>query len=124
MFCRFVRSITFLYKLKDGLASRSYGLNVARLAGLPGHVLREAHDQSRRFELRCHLPIVQGATVAADDAANTDNAGSSVEAVSNEVLEELVLVKELLELLHESGGDEQELATQVGALQQVCHAHK
>ncbi|KAJ3401119.1 Mismatch repair protein msh3 [Chytriomyces hyalinus] len=42
--------VTFLYKLTEGLASRSYGLNVARLAGLPHGILESAQRQSRRLE--------------------------------------------------------------------------
>ncbi|KAJ3236765.1 Mismatch repair protein msh3, partial [Chytriomyces hyalinus] len=42
--------VTFLYKLTEGLASRSYGLNVARLAGLPQGILESARRQSRRLE--------------------------------------------------------------------------
>ncbi|KAI8616884.1 muts domain V-domain-containing protein [Chytriomyces sp. MP71] len=42
--------VTFLYKLTEGLANRSYGLNVARLAGLPASILDCALAQSRRLE--------------------------------------------------------------------------
>jgi DNA mismatch repair ATPase MutS len=41
--------ITFLYKLVDGLASSSHGLNVARMAGLPEKVLDVANE--KRLEL-------------------------------------------------------------------------
>ena len=34
--------ITFLYKFKKGECPISFGLNVARMAGLPQHVLRRA----------------------------------------------------------------------------------
>ncbi|KAJ3218681.1 Mismatch repair protein msh3 [Dinochytrium kinnereticum] len=43
-------SITFLYKLTMGLANRSYGLNVARLASLPADVIDTAKTQSERLE--------------------------------------------------------------------------
>jgi DNA mismatch repair protein MSH6 len=42
--------VTFLYKLCDGSSPRSYGINVARLAGLPQYVLDLALLQSRAFE--------------------------------------------------------------------------
>jgi DNA mismatch repair protein MSH3 len=35
-------SITFLYQLTKGPSIRSYGLNVARLAGIPSHIIMEA----------------------------------------------------------------------------------
>ncbi|KAJ3362759.1 Mismatch repair protein msh3 [Allomyces javanicus] len=44
--------VTFLYKLADGLADRSYGLNVARLAGVPEAVLAVAAEKSREMEAR------------------------------------------------------------------------
>ncbi|KNE61022.1 hypothetical protein AMAG_06782 [Allomyces macrogynus ATCC 38327] len=44
--------VTFLYKLADGLADRSYGLNVARLAGVPEEVLAVAAEKSREMEAR------------------------------------------------------------------------
>ena len=42
--------ITFLYKTRKGLANKSYGLNVARLAGIDPNVLRVAHQQATMFE--------------------------------------------------------------------------
>jgi DNA mismatch repair protein MSH3 len=42
--------LVFLYTLASGLADRSYGLNVARLAGLPPSVLAIAESQSKVME--------------------------------------------------------------------------
>ena len=42
--------VTFLYKIKEGLAGHSYGINVARLAGLPDSVLTRAHDLQKELE--------------------------------------------------------------------------
>lgn len=39
-------SITFLYKLVEGAAARSYGLNVARLAAIPEHLIEVAATKS------------------------------------------------------------------------------
>ncbi len=36
--------VTFLYKIKDGPANKSYGINVARLAHLPDELLERAKD--------------------------------------------------------------------------------
>jgi DNA mismatch repair ATPase MutS len=44
--------VTFLYKLSEGSSPRSYGINVARLAGLPTQVIELALRQSRAFEER------------------------------------------------------------------------
>lgn len=42
--------ITFLYRVAEGVAHRSYGLNVARLAGLPKSCLELAAVKSRQLE--------------------------------------------------------------------------
>ena len=43
-------SVTFLYKIKKGAADRSYGINVARLAGLPDAVLERARGLQKELE--------------------------------------------------------------------------
>ncbi|KAG9247504.1 DNA mismatch repair protein msh3 [Calycina marina] len=43
--------ITFLYEVGEGVAHRSYGLNVARLARVPKTVLDKAATKSRELEL-------------------------------------------------------------------------
>ena len=43
--------VTFLYEVGEGVAHRSYGLNVAKLAGLPKALLDTAADQSAKMEL-------------------------------------------------------------------------
>jgi len=42
--------VTFLYKLVEKAAQRSYGLNVARLAELPPELLAVARAKSHEFE--------------------------------------------------------------------------
>ncbi len=42
--------VTFLYKIKDGPAGHSYGINVARLAGLPESVLERAKGLQKELE--------------------------------------------------------------------------
>jgi DNA mismatch repair ATPase MutS len=42
--------VTFLYKLCHGSSPKSYGINVAKLAGLPPYVLNLALAQSKQFE--------------------------------------------------------------------------
>lgn len=44
------KDITFLYEVGDGVAHRSYGLNVARLAGLPKSLIEKAGRQSKQME--------------------------------------------------------------------------
>lgn len=42
--------VTFLYRLTPGACPKSYGVNVARIAGLPTSVLQKAAAKSREFE--------------------------------------------------------------------------
>lgn len=42
--------ITFLYTLGDGACPKSFGINVAKLAGLPDEVLIRAKETSSAFE--------------------------------------------------------------------------
>ena len=44
--------VTFLYKVKKGSADRSYGINVARLAGLPEAVIDRAKQLQKELESR------------------------------------------------------------------------
>ena len=48
--CAQVPSVTFLYQLVKGAAARSYGLNVARLAGISEEILALAAAKSRQLE--------------------------------------------------------------------------
>jgi DNA mismatch repair protein MutS len=59
--------IVFLHEVRDGPASRSYGLQVARLAGLPPAVLRQARTLLEQLESR-YGPDTQQADLFADDA--------------------------------------------------------
>ncbi|GAB4841764.1 DNA mismatch repair protein msh6 [Ancistrocladus abbreviatus] len=45
-----VEEVTFLYRLTNGACPKSYGVNVARLAGVPDSVLLKASAKSREFE--------------------------------------------------------------------------
>lgn len=42
--------VTFLYKVRPGAADRSYGINEARLAGLPEAVIKRAADIQKQLE--------------------------------------------------------------------------
>ncbi|XP_020731398.2 DNA mismatch repair protein Msh3 isoform X1 [Odocoileus virginianus] len=43
-------SVTFLYQITRGIAARSYGLNVAKLADVPGEILKKAASKSKELE--------------------------------------------------------------------------
>ena len=44
------QQITFLYKITAGEAQRSYGLNVAKLAGVPSSIISQAASHSALLE--------------------------------------------------------------------------
>ncbi|KAI0854326.1 muts domain V-domain-containing protein [Daldinia vernicosa] len=54
--------ITFLYEVGEGMAHRSYGLNVARLARIPRKVLDVAAKKSRELEETIKIRRLNGAT--------------------------------------------------------------
>ena len=43
-------NIIFLHKVKDGSVDKSYGINVAKLAGLPNEVITRADDILKIYE--------------------------------------------------------------------------
>lgn len=43
-------SVTFLYQITRGMAARSYGLNVAKLADVPREILQKAAHKSKELE--------------------------------------------------------------------------
>lgn len=66
--------ITFLYEVGNGVAHRSYGLNVARLARVPKAVLDTAAQKSRKMEIDVRSKKLVGlsklmASVLAKDSA-------------------------------------------------------
>jgi DNA mismatch repair ATPase MutS len=63
--------VTFLYHLCDGSSPKSYGVNVARLAGLPPEVLALAVQQSKTF-----LTKTEGEEAGREDKAASDLAWS------------------------------------------------
>lgn len=59
--------ITFLYEVAEGVAHRSYGLNVARLARIPRRVLEVAARKSRELEDEIRARRLQGAAALLGD---------------------------------------------------------
>lgn len=41
--------ITFLYKFVNGACPKSFGINVARMAGIPKAILKRAAEKSKQF---------------------------------------------------------------------------
>jgi DNA mismatch repair protein MutS len=57
-------NIVFLHKVQEGPASKSYGLQVAKLAGIPEPVLRQARDQLQLLEQGEHLQATASVPMA------------------------------------------------------------
>jgi len=43
-------NVIFLYKLKEGSCSKSFGLNVAKIVGIPEKVILKAQSKADEFE--------------------------------------------------------------------------
>ncbi|KAK4034810.1 muts domain V-domain-containing protein [Parachaetomium inaequale] len=72
--------ITFLYEVADGVAHRSYGLNVARLARIPRRVLDVAARKSREMEEGVRARRLQGAVRLLEDVVRGCGGGGAGEA--------------------------------------------
>jgi DNA mismatch repair protein MutS len=69
--------LVFLHAVKDGPANQSYGLQVARLAGVPRHVVGEARRYLHELERRERAAHAHGAQQTFDLAAPPENAAES-----------------------------------------------
>jgi len=76
--------IVFLHRVQEGPASRSYGLQVAKLAGIPAPVLREAQHKLQQLERPA------GATPASPSADSKATPPGPPAVAPNPAPEELV----------------------------------
>jgi DNA mismatch repair protein MSH3 len=77
--------ITFLYEVGAGVAHRSYGLNVARLARVPKGVLEVASEKSREMELDVQSKKLAGFGKLISNVVSDEGGGS------DDVLEQLLV---------------------------------
>lgn len=71
--------ITFLYEVAEGVAHRSYGLNVARLARIPRKVLEVAAQKSRELEDEIRARRLRGVVALLGDALKGQAAEEQLE---------------------------------------------
>lgn len=71
--------ITFLYEVADGVAHRSYGLNVARLARIPRSVLDVAAHKSREMEEGVKARRLRGAARLLGDVLSSETVATATE---------------------------------------------
>ena len=70
--------ITFLYEVGEGVAHRSYGLNVARLANLPPPLLELAKQKSSELEEKIRRKRLAGLISAVGEVTGTTEKEGSV----------------------------------------------
>jgi DNA mismatch repair protein MutS len=91
--------VVFLHNIQEGPANRSFGLQVAKLAGIPGPVLKAAADKLQELERGEHT--VQAASPAQVDlfsAAGPHPAISALEALDVDALTPRQALEKLYEL--------------------------
>jgi DNA mismatch repair protein MutS len=76
--------VVFLHRLERGRASKSYGIEVARLAGMPRAALDRAREVLQRLE-RYELDVFADATEAEVERALAVGAGESAEGESQAI---------------------------------------
>jgi DNA mismatch repair protein MutS len=97
--------LVFLHEVREGAADRSYGVQVARLAGLPGKVVQRARGVLRALEARAReggpraledeLPLFSSAVAVAEAEP------SAVETRLRGVRPDELSPREALELVYE-----------------------
>ena len=105
------RSIVFLRKIQQGVADSSYGLHVARMAGIPQRVIREAAQFQKNhfadYELRSNTGQLDLFTGEIPQEQNADQLEPLVERVRNYPLEQstpleaMHFIQQLQELIEE-----------------------
>ncbi|KAJ2857253.1 DNA mismatch repair protein msh6, partial [Coemansia asiatica] len=67
--------VTFLYQLQQGVASKSHGMNVAAMAGVPLSIVRSANAIAERFEREVkQKQALKASSVAVNGCSAADNA--------------------------------------------------
>ncbi len=86
--------VTFLYKVVPGAAQQSYGVYVAKLAGLPPRVIERAKELLAGWE-REKNPLLLGSNGQGPQPGNAVTAGQSVQGQMSVILERLTQVDPL-----------------------------
>lgn len=61
------RDVTFLYKLTEGVCSKSYGMNVAGMAGMPVAIVDKAEAKAKQFEAASQFGLISDRMSAQQD---------------------------------------------------------
>jgi DNA mismatch repair protein MutS len=96
--------IVFLHEIQSGPASRSYGIQVARLAGMPAAVLNHARHALATLEtqaLQSQAQVDLFATPVMPDVAIEKGAGHAIEAALAAINPDNLSPREALEALYQ-----------------------
>jgi DNA mismatch repair protein MutS len=77
-------TIKFLHQVREGAASRSYGIQVARLAGLPASVTRKASQLLEALEEASRERLIQPDLFNAINEPQAPETGSDAQALASE----------------------------------------
>ncbi len=95
------RKVVFLHTVEPGAASQSYGIQVAKLAGIPGKVLQHARNQLHRLEQAASQGQATDFTdLFTDDIPEDEFEHPAVERLKDLSVDDLS-PREALELLYE-----------------------
>ena len=75
-------NVVFLHRIVPGPASRSYGIHVAKLAGVPGQLLESAEGKLDYLESESGSPAISGDTASPDDNGSTRDIPDGEEQLS------------------------------------------
>jgi DNA mismatch repair protein MutS len=92
--------IVFLHQIEPGPASRSYGVQVARLAGMPASVVRQARHTLEALEAQRQSQAAQVDLFAAPPAAAAPAAPSALEAALEAIDPDRLSPREALDALY------------------------
>ncbi|MDZ7782508.1 MAG: DNA mismatch repair protein MutS [Halioglobus sp.] len=92
--------VVFLHNIQEGPASRSYGLQVAKLAGIPAGVLRAARDKLAELERGARDPAHDISSPAQSDLFNAPPSHPALDRLAALQLDEIT-PRQALEQLYE-----------------------
>ena len=92
--------IVFLHSVKEGPANQSYGIEVAKIAGIPKQVISEAQRKLSVLE-NLHTPQISNQTVLPNEKPNTPSLSSLLKEKLLETPPDDLTPKQALALLYE-----------------------
>jgi len=92
--------IVFMHAVKEGPADRSYGLQVARLAGVPGDVVNAARDVLRQLEANRETHVVDDSQLGLFERPGPEPGPHPLEAALRDVDPDELTPKQALEVLY------------------------